>query len=96
MSKALRFSELKREIDGVSQRVLTATLRQLVRDGFVRRTVTPFVPPRVDYALTPLGESLHDAMQFFVNWTEMHQEDISTARVTYDARCDEALLVEDR
>src|SRR4051794_34368625 len=56
-----RFSELRREIDGISQRMLTLTLRQLERDGLVRRTVFPVVPPRVDYELTPLGASLLDA-----------------------------------
>jgi DNA-binding HxlR family transcriptional regulator len=84
--RTLRFSELRRLIDGVSQRVLTATLRQLERDGIVRRTAYPIVSPRVDYALTPLGESLHDAMQFFVNWTESHEEEIATARAVYDER----------
>ena len=55
--RTLRFTELRREIDGVSQRMLTVTLRQLERDGLVTRTVYPVVPPRVDYALTPLGAS---------------------------------------
>ena len=59
----LRFTELKKTIDGISQRMLTVTLRQLERDGLVRRTVHPVVPPRVDYELTPLGVTLHDTIQ---------------------------------
>src|SRR5215210_6850567 len=57
-----RFTQLRREIDGVSQRMLTLTLRHLERDGLVRRTVHPVVPPQVDYDLTPLGASLLDAV----------------------------------
>jgi len=84
--RTLRFSELRREIDGVSQRMLTLTLRQLERDGIVRRTVYPVVPPRVDYDLTPLGRSLHDTIQALVTWTEAHQTEIAAAREAYDAR----------
>ena len=58
----LRFSELKRQIDGISQRMLTLTLRHLERDGLITRTVHPVVPPRVDYELTALGRSLLDAL----------------------------------
>ena len=90
--RSLRFSELRRLIDGISQRVLTATLRQLERDGVVRRTITPLVPPRVDYALTPLGESLHDAMQIFVSWTESHQDEIASAREACDERVTRELV----
>ena len=84
--RTLRFNELRREIDGISQRMLTVTLRQLERDGLVRRTVYPVVPPRVDYALTPLGVTLHEIIQAFVVWTEQHQNEIATARSRYDAR----------
>jgi len=79
-----RFSELRREIDGISQRMLTLTLRALERDGLVRRTVYPVVPPRVDYELTPLGASLLDAVQSLVTWTREHREDIAAARAAYD------------
>ncbi|MDT0321788.1 winged helix-turn-helix transcriptional regulator [Streptomyces millisiae] len=81
-----RFTELRREIDGISQRMLTVTLRNLERDGLVRRTVHPVVPPRVDYELTPLGATLHDTIQALVRWTESHQEEIAAARAAYDAR----------
>ncbi|KOV09652.1 HxlR family transcriptional regulator [Streptomyces sp. XY431] len=83
---SLRFTELRREIDGVSQRMLTVTLRQLERDGLVERTVHAVVPPRVDYALTPLGRTLHETVRSLVTWTEAHQREIATARASYDAR----------
>ncbi|GAB2844381.1 helix-turn-helix domain-containing protein [Actinocorallia aurea] len=84
--RSLRFSELKREIDGVSQRMLTQTLRHLERDGLVSRTVFATVPPRVDYALTPLGAGLHTTIKALVDWTEHHQNQIAAARTAYDAR----------
>jgi DNA-binding HxlR family transcriptional regulator len=85
-ARTLRFSELRREIDGISQRMLTVTLRQLERDGLVNRTVYPVVPPRVEYELTPLGRTLHDTIQALVTWTERHQNEIAAARAEYDAR----------
>ncbi|SEN07144.1 winged helix-turn-helix transcriptional regulator [Nonomuraea pusilla] len=84
--RTMRFSELRRAVDGVSQRMLTVTLRQLERDGLVRRTVYPVVPPRVEYALTPLGISLHEVIKSLVIWTEEHQQEISAARSAYDER----------
>jgi DNA-binding HxlR family transcriptional regulator len=81
-----RFTELRRQIDGISQRMLTLTLRQLERDGLVRRTVYPVVPPRVDYELTPLGTTLLESIQPLVTWTRAHGEDIAGARAAYDAR----------
>ena len=81
-----RFTELKREIDGISQRMLSRTLRQLERDGIVERTVYPTVPPRVDYALTEMGRSLHATTKALVVWTEAHQERIALSRRTYDER----------
>jgi DNA-binding HxlR family transcriptional regulator len=87
--RRLRFTELRREIDGVSQRMLTVTLRQLERDGLVRRTVHPVVPPRVDYELTPLGVSLHETVQALVTWTDAHQREIAAARSAYDSRTSE-------
>jgi DNA-binding HxlR family transcriptional regulator len=83
--RTLRFTELQRRIDGISQRMLTVTLRQLERDGLVRRTVYPVVPPRVEYALTPLGATLHTTIQSLVTWTEDHQSEIAMARAAYDA-----------
>jgi DNA-binding HxlR family transcriptional regulator len=79
-----RFSELRREIDGISQRMLTLTLRRLERDGLVRRTVHPVVPPRVDYDLTPLGATLLDAVAPLVRWTRDHRDEIAGARADYD------------
>lgn len=84
--RSLRFTELRRMIDGVSQRMLTRTLRHLERDGLVSRTVHPTVPPRVDYALTPLGGTLHATIRALVTWTEEHQGEIATARAAYDVR----------
>ncbi len=83
-----RFSELRREIDGISQRMLTRTLRQLERDGLVDREVHPVVPPRVDYSLTPLGATLLDAVQPLVAWTRAHRDEIASARDAYDTRPD--------
>ncbi|WP_410788818.1 winged helix-turn-helix transcriptional regulator [Kribbella sp. C-35] len=83
-TRCMRFTELKKTIDGISQRMLTVTLRQLERDGLVSRTVHPVVPPRVDYELTPLGVTLHATIQSLVTWTETHQAEIATARARYD------------
>jgi DNA-binding HxlR family transcriptional regulator len=84
--RTLRFTELQRRIDGISQRMLTVTLRQLERDGLVERTVYPVVPPRVEYSLTPLGSTLHSTIQSLVTWTEEHQAEIAAARAAYDGR----------
>ncbi|MEX2446785.1 MAG: helix-turn-helix domain-containing protein [Dehalococcoidia bacterium] len=80
-----RFSELRRSIDGISQRMLTVTLRGLERDGMVSRKVYAEVPPRVEYALTPLGETLLETVCSLVTWAESHTTDIDEARVRYDA-----------
>ncbi|WP_097219157.1 MULTISPECIES: winged helix-turn-helix transcriptional regulator [unclassified Streptomyces] len=89
-NRRLRFTELRREIDGVSQRMLTVTLRSLERDGMVKRTVYPVVPPRVEYELTSLGRTLHTTIQSLVTWTEAHQEEIAAARTAYDTRAAQA------
>ena len=68
-----RFNELKRMIDGISQRMLSLTLKNLERDGLVRRTVTPSIPPRVDYELTALGVSLHGPVEELGRWAQAHQ-----------------------
>ena len=83
-----RFSELRREIDGISQRMLTLTLRQLEREGLVTRTVFPVVPPRVDYELTELGSTLLDTIQELVAWAGKHGNEIKEARAAYDARAE--------
>ncbi len=81
-----RFTNLRRSIDGISQRMLTVTLRNLERDGLVSRTVYPVVPPRVDYALTPLGRTLRDIIGALVAWADEHTTDIDRARTNYDRR----------
>ena len=80
-----RFSELRRDIEGISQRMLTLTLRGLERDGLVTRTVTPSIPPRVDYALTPLGESLRAPVAALGQWAVTNQQEIDAARRRFDA-----------
>ncbi|WP_343345743.1 helix-turn-helix domain-containing protein [Sphingomicrobium sp. XHP0239] len=84
-----RFSELKREIDGISQRMLTRSLRGLERDGLVDRTVTASIPPRVDYALTDLGRSLTAPVKALGDWAIEHIDCIRAAQSRYDAREDE-------
>jgi DNA-binding HxlR family transcriptional regulator len=86
--RSMRFNQLRREIDGISQRMLTVTLRNLERDGLVCRTVHAEVPPRVEYHLTPLGCTLLDIIQSLVHWTEEHQHEIAHARAEFDARLD--------
>jgi DNA-binding HxlR family transcriptional regulator len=81
-----RFTELRRSIEGISQRMLSVTLRGLERDGIVRRTMYPVMPPHVDYTLTPLGHTLIDAVGALFAWTEKHLADIEAARARYDAR----------
>lgn len=79
-----RFSELKRTIDGISQRMLTLTLRGLERDGLVKRTVFPTVPPRVDYELTPLGATLLEPVSALAVWAQEHRYEIQKARERFD------------
>ncbi len=81
-----RFTDLKRGIDGISQRMLTVTLRGLERDGIVTRTMYPVMPPRVDYALTPMGDTLLDAVGTLIGWANAHLDEIEAARAAYDAR----------
>jgi DNA-binding HxlR family transcriptional regulator len=75
-----RYSDLSRIIAGVSQKMLTQTLRTLERDGMVSRTITPAVPVRVEYALTPLGYSLLPVMRAVKEWAEVHMDDVLAAR----------------
>jgi DNA-binding HxlR family transcriptional regulator len=79
-----RYSELQRAIDGISQRMLTLTLRSLERDGLVTRTVTPTSPPRVDYALTQVGETLSIEVISLIRWAEQHREYVGKSRLQYD------------
>jgi DNA-binding HxlR family transcriptional regulator len=80
-----RFSELKRALDGVSQRMLTLTLRGLERDGLISRHVTPTIPPRVDYVLTELGSSLREPVRALGAWALEHIDCIWAAQQRYDA-----------
>ena len=81
-----RFSELRRTIEGISQRMLTLTLKGLERDGLVSRTVYPTVPPRVEYELTRLGRSLLLPISQLGNWAAQNRERIQSARDKYDAQ----------
>jgi DNA-binding HxlR family transcriptional regulator len=80
-----RFNVLRREIPAVSQRMLTLTLKNLERDGLVSRTVTPSVPPRVDYALTDLGRSMLQPVRALGEWAAAHIPQMDAARERYDA-----------
>jgi len=80
----VRFNALRRAVDGISQRMLTRTLRGLERDGLISRTVTPTVPPRVDYALTPLGRSLVEPVSALGDWAVANRERIAAARERFD------------
>lgn len=84
-----RFNELRRDIPSVSQRMLTLTLRNLERDGLVSRTVTPTIPPRVDYELTELGQSLQKPICGLAQWATQNVEAIHTAQARYDNAHDE-------
>lgn len=81
---SLRYSDLGRRIPGISPKMLTQTLRTLERDGIIDRTVTPSVPVRVDYELTPLGASLAGLLTAVKDWAETHFEEVRAARERYD------------
>jgi DNA-binding HxlR family transcriptional regulator len=85
-----RFSQLRRDIEGISQRMLTVTLRNLERDGLVSRRIYPEVPPRVEYTLTDLGVSLHESILGLVQWSENHTTEIQQARTRYDGSTEAA------
>lgn len=85
-----RFNELRREIPSVSQRMLTLTLRNLERDGLVSRTVTPSIPPRVDYALTELGQSLQKPISALSQWALDNVRAIHVAQAQFDTAHDKA------
>jgi DNA-binding HxlR family transcriptional regulator len=78
-----RYSEISRQLAGVSQKMLTQTLRHLEEDGLVERTVTAAVPVRVDYALTPLGVSLEETIKEIKRWAEAHMDEVDQARARY-------------
>jgi DNA-binding HxlR family transcriptional regulator len=81
-----RFSDIQRSLHGISQRMLTRTLRTLERDGLVLRTVTPTIPPRVDYELTALGVSLKQSLEPFGQWARESFEAVKAARARYDSK----------
>ena len=82
----MRFSDLRRSIEGISQRMLTLTLRNLERDGLIVRTVFPEIPPRVEYELTKLGRTLLEPIQGLAEWAERHRTTIQDARETFDKK----------
>lgn len=82
---AMRFSELRRSIEGISQRMLTLTLRGLERDGLIERTVFPEIPPRVEYNLTRLGKTLLDPIQQLGEWAAANRVSIQAARDKFDS-----------
>lgn len=84
------FNALRRVIDGISQRMLAVTLRNLERDGFVHRRVLPLSPPRVEYSLTPLGTSLRATLETLRDWADAHQPSVRDARRAFDARAEPA------
>jgi DNA-binding HxlR family transcriptional regulator len=82
----LRFNELRSQVEGISQRMLTVTLRGMERDGLVIRKVYPEVPPRVEYSLTALGKTLRQLVRGLVEWSGAHLAEVDAARAAYDAR----------
>lgn len=88
----LRFAQLRRAVDGISQKVLTSTLRGLERDGLVSRRIYASVPPRVEYSLTDLGRSLSDLVERICGWAEANIEQVQDARAIYDRAGEETSL----
>jgi DNA-binding HxlR family transcriptional regulator len=86
----VRFTELRRSIGGISQKMLTQTLRDLERDGLVTRKVFPVIPPRVEYAVTPLGLTLREPLSALSAWTESHMAEVKAAQRQFDERSDSA------
>ncbi|MBB5082354.1 winged helix-turn-helix transcriptional regulator [Nonomuraea endophytica] len=84
-----RFNELRRILDGITQKMLSQTLRALERDGLVRRTVYPTIPPRVDYELTELGRSAGGLLAAIAEWSAEHADEVFAARRAYDERAAE-------
>ncbi len=93
---AKRFSELRRSIEGISQRMLTLTLRGLERDGLVTRTIFPTIPPRVDYELTAMGRTLLKPINALAEWSDENRVAIQEARSRYDAKAARRAKAADR
>ena len=83
-NEAVRFNQLRREIQGLSQKVLSQTLKKLERDGLITRTVFPTVPVTVEYALTPLGKTLADCVSELAHWAERNMDEVLAAQKSYD------------
>lgn len=83
--KIMRHSELRRSVCGISQKMLTQTLRSLEENGIVMRTVYPVVPPQVEYSLTPLGKSLLEVLNHTYEWAKEHQSEVEQAREAFAA-----------
>jgi DNA-binding HxlR family transcriptional regulator len=81
----MRFNQLRRDIDGISQKVLSQALKKLERDGLLSRTVYPTVPVTVEYALTPLGHTLTDTVSALAHWAERNMDAVLAAQAAYDA-----------
>ncbi|MFG3254758.1 winged helix-turn-helix transcriptional regulator [Streptomyces sp. NPDC048172] len=88
LERPMRFNELKRRLEGVTQRVLTQTLRRLERNGMIQRKVLPTSPVGVEYSLTALGESLREPFGHLYSWTVEHSEEIQNSQRAYDSRTD--------
>ncbi|WP_392672057.1 winged helix-turn-helix transcriptional regulator [Streptomyces sp. LN785] len=86
LERSYRFSELRRTVGGVSEKMLAQTLQTLERDGFVHRDAKPVIPPRVDYTLTQLGKEAAEQVWGLARWTERRLDAVNDARETYDAR----------
>ncbi|GGZ13797.1 winged helix-turn-helix transcriptional regulator [Streptomyces nitrosporeus] len=84
MERSYRFSELRRAVGGVSEKMLAQTLQTLERDGFVDRDAKPVIPPRVDYALTPLGREAAGQVRALARWSEQRLDAVEAARAAYD------------
>ncbi|MET3986348.1 helix-turn-helix domain-containing protein [Streptomyces sp. PvR034] len=84
VERSFRFSELRREVGGVSEKMLAQTLQTLERDGFVLRVAQPVIPPRVDYSLTPLGREAAEQVWALARWTERRTDEVQAARAAYD------------
>ena len=85
----MRFGQLRRQLEGITQKMLTQTLRALERDGLVTRTLYPTIPPRVDYELTDLGRDAAGLFDSLIVWAEQHVAEITTARHRYDERAED-------
>ncbi|MDW5326290.1 helix-turn-helix domain-containing protein [Plantactinospora sp. KLBMP9567] len=85
LHRSYRFSELRRQVGGVSEKMLAQTLQTLERDGFVHRAAKPVIPPRVDYSLTPTGREVAEQVSALARWVEGRLDDVLAARKAYEA-----------